>query len=112
VRIPDASIDSRLSFNRLPGQVAPERWALESAKTHGVATIKKRFKFENEGQASEILSQCGLGDPHSIPYELGLQSGLSTETAEIYFIECVIESSPEIPDLVEIIKLSLSDAVD
>ena len=108
VRIPDASIDSRLSFNMLPGQVAPERWALESAKTHGEENVKNRFKFESEAQASEMLNRCGLGDPHNIPYELGQQSGLPSETAEIYLLECVVESSPEIPALVEKIELALS----
>jgi energy-coupling factor transporter ATP-binding protein EcfA2 len=108
VRIPGASIDSRLSFNMLPGQVAPERWALESAKTHGEANVKNRFKFESEAQASEMLNRCGLGDPHSITYELGQQSGLPSETAEIYLLECVVESSPEIPALVEKIELALS----
>lgn len=106
-RIPDASIDARLTYGRLPGATAPEQWAIESVRTYGVAHVKNRFKLESDAQASEMLNRCGLADPHDIPYELSLQSGLPTETAEIYLLECVVDSSPEILALVAKIESAL-----
>jgi len=107
-RIPDDSVDSRLTINKLPGDMAPELWALESAKTHGVGNVRMRFKLDSDAQANEMLNRCGLADPHSIPYELGQQSGLPVETAEIYLLDSVVESSPEIHQLVATVELALS----
>ncbi|WP_084151181.1 ATP-dependent nuclease [Azohydromonas australica] len=97
-RFPLEGAEHRLSWSLLPGNTCPELWALNIARTIGLAEITEYFNFESDAEATAALARCGLGDPHAIAHELSQLVGLREEVVANGLAVCVAKAAAEVRD--------------
>lgn len=90
-QIPDVnSINARISWACLPGNVSPEKWALAMCCSKGINVVVKEFGLDSDAQAKEMLIGCSADDVHDIPYEIAQASGLRVEEAAQRLVQCAV----------------------
>jgi hypothetical protein len=92
-RYPHEGAQQRLSWAKLPGRTCPEQWALEVARSSGLAEIRAHFGFDSDDDTRAALDRCGHGDPHSIPHEIAQQVGLPEDSVASGLAVCVARSA-------------------
>ncbi|MGV3569726.1 MAG: hypothetical protein ACO1PB_03940 [Ramlibacter sp.] len=71
-----------------------------------------QFGFENEEEAAAALGRCGLGDVHSIPYDLAQQVGLQEPQVAQGLAQCAARGAEaDRTGIVSIVESVLNGAV-
>ncbi len=89
-RNPSTGVDERLFWDILPGGSCPEHWALESARAGGLEHAKDLFGLSGSSEALEVLTRCGLCDPHAVTHQLGELTGLPVTEAAGHLVTCAV----------------------
>lgn len=92
-RYPGQAAVRRTSWISLPGVTCPEVWALDVAKGEGLSEVASYFGFESNSEATAALARCGLGDPHSIAFELSQQVGLPEDVVVSGLAACIAKAA-------------------
>jgi hypothetical protein len=92
-RYPHATAERRLFWAKLPGTDCPELWAFRVAQEAGIAEIRSHFGFESDDDARGALQRCGLGDPHTIAFELSRQVGLQEPAVAAGLASCAVRAA-------------------
>jgi predicted ATP-dependent endonuclease of OLD family len=104
-KYPYESTTNKITYGKLPGNIAPEKWLLNTLLSKGTSKVTEAFNIETENEAMNILNQCKTENHHTFIQYMSSHTGFSHNDTRTMLIRCICEvATDEILELNNLVR--------